>query len=172
MRLLDDPVPDHFVERRVRDAGQQAAGRHVVQPAQREFGQPGQVIRCGGRRADREDQRDRLGQQTAPDEPEHLRRRLIEPLGVIHHAQHRPFPGRPGQQAERGHRDQEPVRAAARVHPERGAEPAPLRFRQRAEPAEQRPTQLMQAREGQFHLRFDAAAPGHPETRCLANQVP
>ena len=170
--LLDDPVPDVLVERSVRGAGQQAAGRLVVQPAQREFGQPGQVIRCGGRRPGREDQRDRLGQQTAPDESEHLCRGLIEPLDVVHHAQHRLFLGCLGQQAERGQRDQEPVRAVANVQPERDAEPAPLRLRQCAEPAEQRATQLVQAREGQFHLRFDAGAPDHPESRCLANQVP
>ena len=65
------------------------------------------------RRPGREHQRDRLGQQAAPDEPEHLGRGLVQPLRVVHHAQQRLLLGRLGHQAERGQGDQELVGAVA-----------------------------------------------------------
>ena len=115
---------------------QQRTGRLVSQSAQPEFRPASLVIRRGNRCPGREHQRYRLRQQAAPDESEDLSRGLVEPLGVIYHAQQRPLLGRLRHQAEHPEGDHEPVGAISRGKPERDAEPAALRLGQRAKPAE------------------------------------
>jgi hypothetical protein len=174
--LLDDPGAHALVERTRRDRREQRAGGLVRQSLQLQPGQAGQVVqRAGvtGRRPGREYQRDRFGQQAAPDEPEDLCGGLVEPLRVVHHAQQRPSLGGLRHQAERREGDQEPVRVVPRGQPERDAQPAPLGFGQGAEPAEHRRAQLVQAGEGKLHLRLDPDGPGQHEVRVrgLAGQV-
>ena len=177
VRLLDDPGPDALVERAGRDRRQQRTSRLFSQPAQPEFGQAGQVIRRGdcvgsrGRRPDREHQRDRLGKQAAPDEPEDLSRGLVEPLCVIHDAQQRLLLGRLRHQAERPEGDQEPVGVVSRGKPERDTEPVSLGLGERTKPAEHRSAQLVQPGEGKLHLRLDTGRADHVETGRLPDQV-
>ena len=173
--LLQDPGADALVERAWDDRRQQRPSRVFVQSVQPEFGQARQVIRRGsswGRRPDREHQRYRLRQQAAPDESEDLGRGLVEPLRVVHDAQHRPLLGGLRHEAERRQGDQEPVRAISGGEPERDAEPATLRLGQRPEPAEHRRAQLVQPRVGELHLRLDAGHAGYPETGRLGDQLP
>ena len=132
------------------------------------------MIRRGiswGRRPDREHQRYRLRQQAAPDESEDLGGGLVEPLRVVHDAQHRLLLGGLRHEAERREGDQEPVGAISGGKPERDAEPATLRLGQRPEPAEHRRAQLVQPGEGELHLRLDAGHAGHPETGRLGDQM-
>jgi hypothetical protein len=166
--LLDDPGGHALVEPPRDDRGQQRPRVIVPQPSDFELRQTGQF---GVGLAHREHQRDRLGQQAAPDEAEDLSGGPVEPLRVVHHAQQRPFLRRLRHQAERGQSDQEPVRVVARGQPERDAQRAPLRCGQRTEPGEYRCAQLVQAGEGQLHLRFDPDRTGHREPRGRSDQV-
>ena len=88
-RLGDDPVA-----RRARRAG---PGRRVASsarasssssPSQRQLRQARQLALIA-RLAHGEDERHRLRQQPARDEPEHLRGGVVEPLAVVHDAQQR-----------------------------------------------------------------------------------
>jgi hypothetical protein len=74
---------------------------------------------------------------------------------VIHQAHQRLVPGRLRQQAEYGQAHQEPVRGRAGAEAERGLQGLALRLGQTAEPVQHRRAQLMQAGEGQLHLRLD-----------------
>ena len=122
--LLDDPGGHALVEPTRDDRGQQRPRVIVSQPPDFKLRQPGEF---GVWLAYREHQRDRLGQQAAPDETEDLSGGPVEPLRVVHHAQQRPFLRRLRHQAERGEGDHEPVRVVARGQPERDAQRASLR---------------------------------------------
>jgi hypothetical protein len=73
-------------------------------------------------------------------------------LLVIDHADQRLLSGRLRQQAQHGQAEQEPVRRRAGGQAERGPQRVPLRFRKQLRMIEHRRAQLMQPREGQFHL--------------------
>ena len=172
--LCENPAADVLVERTRDNRRQQRPSRLLIQPAQPEFGQTRQVIRRGascGRRTDREHQPYRLRQQAAPDESKDLGRGLVEPLRVVHDAQHQLLLRGLRHEAEHREGDQESVGAITGGKPERDAEPATLRLGQRPEPAEHRRTQLMQPGEGQLHLRLDADHAGHRETGRFGDQM-
>ena len=82
-----------------------------------ELGQPGHVLardpRC-------EYQAYRVGRQPTGREPQRLRRGVVQPLLVIHHADQRAFPRRLRQQAQHGQAHQEQVRDWAGAEAERG----------------------------------------------------
>ena len=80
--------------------------------------------------AGREHQPDRVGRQPPRHEPQRLRRRLVQPLLVVDHADQRPLPGHLRQQAQHGQPDQEPVRRRAGGQAERGPQRIALRRRQ------------------------------------------
>ena len=151
------------------DRGQQRPRVLVPQPPDFKLRQPGQFGIAGWRTANTSatDSASRRRPTNAKD----LRGGPVEPLRVVHHAEQRPFLRRLRHQAERGESDQEPVRVVARGQPERDAQRAPLRCGQRTEPAEHRRAQLVQAGEGQLHLRFDPDRTGHREPRGRADQV-
>ena len=131
--LLENPGTDTLVKRTRGDRREQRPSRLVIKPVQPEFGQTRQMIRRGiswGRRADREHQRYRFRKQAAPDESEDLSGGLVEPLRVVHDAQHRLFLRGLGHEAERREGDKEPVGAFSCGKSERDAEPATLRLGQ------------------------------------------
>ena len=99
-----------------------------------------------------EDQPDGLGQQPPGRERQHLRRRPVQPLGVVDHAQQRPFLRDLRQQRQDRQCDQEPVRRVPFAQPERDAERVVLRSRKPLEAVQQRCAQLVQAGERQLHL--------------------
>jgi len=168
--LGHDPVADSFVHR-AGDHGQQQGARLVLdQPGYDQLGQPGQVT-LGGRLAHREDQDDRLGRQAARDERERLRRGLVEPLRVVHHAYQRLLLGDVGQQAQQSQPDQEAVGGVAGLQAERRAERVALWSGQAIEPVEERRTQLVQPSEREFHLGLDADRPGGPASGRASQQV-
>ena len=114
---------------------------------------PMPVARCA-------DERDPLGEKTAGDEAEDLRRGAVEPLRVVDDADERLLLGDLGEQRQRGEPDQEPVRrgpgAPAEHRRERFA--AAGRAAGRGESSIGR-AELMQAAVGQLHLRLDADGP-------------
>ena len=107
-----------------------------------------------GRLPDREQEQHRLSQQPPSDEPEHLGRGFVQPLGVIDQADQRPRGGILGQQAQHRQAHDEPVRSRLRRQPERHPQRPLLRLRQRGQAAQHRPAELVQRRERQLHLGF------------------
>ena len=89
----------------------------------------------------------------------------VEPLGVVDHADERSLLGDVGEQAQHRQPDEEAIRRIAGAQPERRAQRIALRAGERVEPPEQRRAQLMQAREGDLHLRLDAAGAHDPAPR-------
>jgi hypothetical protein len=106
--------------------------------------------------AGREAQPDRVGPEPPGHEPQRLRGRVIQPLLVIDQADQRLFPGHLRQQAQHRQPDQEPVRRRPGGQAERDPQRILLRYRQVPGAVYHRRAQLMQAREGQLHLRLHA----------------
>jgi hypothetical protein len=90
--LRHDPVTDVLVEMTGNRRTQQGAGVLVREPFDTEHRQRGKGPLVGGL-ANREEQRDGLGQEPPSDEPQHLGRRLVQPLGVVHETHQRPVGG-------------------------------------------------------------------------------
>ena len=124
-----------------------------------------------GRLPDREQQANRFSQQPPSDEPEHLGRGFIQPLGVIDQADQRPRGGILGQQAQHRQAHHEPVRSRPRRQPERHLQRALLRLRQRGQAAQHRRAELVQRRERQLHLGLHAVDLNQPAARGLARAV-
>ena len=120
------------------------AHRRSARPADLELWQPGQlaVDRRGSRR---EDHRHRFRQQAAGHEGQRLRRRAIEPLRVVDHADQRLRAGAIGEQPEHGQGNEEPVRHRSGLQPERRADGLTLRVGKCREMVEHRRAELMQA---------------------------
>ena len=121
--------------------------------------------------AGREDQPDRVGGQPPGHEPQRLRRRLVQPLLVVDQADQRSFPGHLREQAQHGQPDQEPVRRRPGGQAERDPQRILLRHRQVPGAAQHRRAQLMQAREGQLHLRLHARRARHPAPARLPGHI-
>ncbi len=159
--LGEDAVADPLVHRAFGARVQQRAGVGVVQPAQRQLGQAGQVVvsplLTGG-----EDQSQRFGEHPSRHERQRLRGDPVEPLGVVHEAEQRSPGGHVGQQPEHGQADQEPVRGRPRAHPERRGQRFRLRRREGAGVSEEGRAQLVQSRERKLHLRLGTRSPGDP----------
>ena len=125
---FDDQPLDHLVVQRGRQDGlEERAGVAMTERLDMDLWQP---PRCVGHLARGEHDRDPLDREAASREPEGLRRRAIEPLGVVDHAQKRPLPGGLRQQAEDRERDEERVRRGPRPEPEGDVERVALRTRQ------------------------------------------
>ena len=123
------------------------------------------------RLAHRENQDNGLGGQAARDERERLRRGVVEPLRVIHHAHQRLLLGDVGQQAQKSQPDQEAVRGVAGLQTERRAERVALWSGKVIEPIEERRTHLVQPGEREFHLGLDADRPGGTASGRASQQV-
>ena len=96
---------------------------------------------------------------------------LVHPLGVVDDAQQRPLLGDLGEQAQRREADEEPVRRVARALAEHDLERLALRSRKLRQPIEHRHAQLVQAGEGELHLRLDACRAQDGHRRCGRDQV-
>jgi len=193
-RVAAGPL-DQQVDRRGRQVhpvpGQQGRRRLEVQPLQAQLGQAGGGELAGVAVAGREQAHHPLGLQPPGGEPQRLRRRPVQPLGLVDQAQHRPLLGRLRQHAEHRHRDQEavlvPVRRGARLEPPgppiprgarleppgppaRGLEPegaaegGGLRLRDAPGQVQHGPQQLVQGGERKLGLGLDPGGPqhGHP----------
>ena len=163
-RLGDDPVAHALVQRAAHGRRQQGPGIHGSQAADRQLRQPHRFA-VGAEIAAREDQGDRFREQSPRDERQRLLGGLVEPLGVVDHADERSLLGDVGEQAQHRQPDEEAIRRVAGAQPERRAQRVALRAGERVELPEQRRAQLMQARERDLHLRLDAAGAHDPAPR-------
>ena len=157
--LGHDQVPDPNVQRPAQRRVQQRPGLVVGQTLDVQFRQSGQRV---ARLAGREHHPDRVGGQPPGDEAQGLRRRLVQPLLVVDHADQRALPGHVAEQAEHGQPDQEPVRRRPGGQPERGPQGIALRHRDPVEVVRHRRAQLMEPGEGQGHLGLHARRARHP----------
>jgi hypothetical protein len=155
VRLGHDAIAQPIVERAGDHRFQQLLGIDVIEPADDELGQPVQMPRGGGL-THAQQQRHGLGSQTTRHEGEHLCRRRIEPLRVVDDADQRTLLGGVREQAQHGQADEEPIRRRAGTQAEGGAQCLALRDRQVLEPHQERRAELLQPREGEPHLGFDA----------------
>ena len=105
-------------------ASSSARASLVTQPRNFQLWQPGQLR---ARIAGREHQPHRVGAQPPRREPQRLRRRPIQPLLVVDHADQRPFPGHLRQQAQHRQPHQKPVRRRPGGEAERGPQRLALR---------------------------------------------
>jgi len=142
----------------------------VVEPAEEQVGEPVEPAPSAPV-ADRDHDRDRVGQQPPCDESEQLVRRVVEPLGVVDDAQQRALLGDAAQEAEHRQSDEESVGRLARRQAERDGERVPLRPRERVEAVEQRRAELTDPRERQ-HLGLGARDLLDAERDRLPGRVP
>ena len=168
--LGDDAVADAVVEPARDGSRQQGAGVLLREPRERQVGQAGERL-PRARLANREHDRHRLRQQPPRDEAEHLVRRVVEPLRVVHEAQQRALVGDRGQQAQHGQRDQEAVGRVAGRQAQRHAQRVALGLREPVEPREHRRAELMDPGERQLHLGLDARDVRDAEAGGLPGRV-
>ena len=106
---------------------------------------------------------DLLGVKAASDERQRLRRSLVQPLGVIDQAQHRPFRCGIRQPVQDRQTEKKRIRRIAGTLPERDPYRIPLRIRKQVELLlDHLREHLMQSGEREFGLRFH---PGSPDQR-------
>jgi hypothetical protein len=151
---------DHRSEQRPRIVRAETHDLKLRQPAQ-----------LHPRVAHREDERNRFRRQPACDERQRLRRGPVEPLRIVDQADQRPIPGHLGQQAQDREADEEAIGRIAAAQAERGAQCIALGTRQALESIHDRPAQLVQAGEGQLHLRLRARRAHHLAAGGLGIQV-
>ena len=104
---------------------------------------------------------DAVGAEPPAGEPHRLERRLVEPLQVVDHAQHRAFLGGQREQPEQRGADRQPRLRGGRLELQRAGERRRLGLRQPVAQAEHRLAQLGQAGERQLRLALQAAHPQH-----------
>jgi hypothetical protein len=155
--LGGQPLAHTRVHRRRRPRRQQRRHGLLVQAPDLQLGQPGGVEPARVTAAGGEQHRHPFSLQPPGDEHQGVGRRLVEPVRVVDHTQHGPPLGHLGEQAEDGHRGQEPVVVAATLQAERGPKGRGLGPGQAPDLTEDRPQQLVQAGEGQLGLGLDAA---------------
>ena len=165
---FDDEPLDHLVVQRSRQDGlQERAGVAMTEPWDGDLRQP---TRCVGHFARGEHHRDPLDREAARREPEDLCRRAIEPLGVVDHAEKRPFPGGLRQQSENREGDEERVRRRPRPEPEGDIERVALRTRQSLTEGKDRRAELLDRGERELHLALDAGGAHDPQRRGFLDQ--
>ena len=155
MALRHDLIAHRRVQRSVQVVQQQRSGVAVGEPLEDQLGQLGEDV-VTAPRAGRADDGDPFGEETTGDEPEDLRRRVVEPLRVVDDADQRLLLGDLGEQRQRCQADQEAVGRGARAQPEHRRQRIALRTGQPVEVIEHRHAELMQPAVGQLHLRLDA----------------
>jgi hypothetical protein len=140
----------------------------IVKGLDQHLGQTGERI---GRLPRGEQEGDGLRQQPARNEAQRLRRRAIQPLRIVDDTQKRALLRglREEAQARQGH--EKAVRRRAGTHPERDLERTALRSRKPSDEIVERRARLMQGRERQLHLGFDAHRAQQREVRRRFDRV-
>ena len=142
------------VERHACGRAQQVRRRIVGQPADldgRKLGERRRLVLI----ADREDDSDPVGVQTARDESQYQGRLGIHPLGVVDRAQHWLIRGRAREQRQAGQPDEETIWLRAGLQAESHPQRLALRRRKFADQRQERDEQLMHAAVLQTDLRLN-----------------
>jgi hypothetical protein len=161
-------VGRHFSARELR---QQPARGIGVDPLELELRDPGGVERARLAGASAEDQGDRLGLEPAGDEGERVGGGLVQPMGVVDHAEQRLLLRGGGEQAEQCRGDQEAVVGGRRRLAQRAAQGGGLRLRDLIEVIEQRARQLVHRGERELELRLHPRGPDDSEVGRLVGGV-
>ena len=159
--LGQDAVPDPRVEGAGHRRVEQPSGVAAAQPVHHELREPGQDGLLVGL-ADGEHHGHGLDPQTAGDELQRLRRRPVQPLGVVDDTEQGQFLGDLAEQGEDRQAHQEAVRArrpAAARRPSRARRAA---GREPVQPLQVRAAELVQAGVGELHLGLDTGGAGDP----------
>ncbi len=170
MHLGHEAVPDLSVEASADGGFEELCRRGGVEAADPCLGQVGEHALALGIPYG-EDHRDGLGEQSPGHEPQCLQGHLVEPLGVVDQDEHGSVLRRPGEQGQHGQSDQEAVRKVSGGRPERHAQCVALWGGQFVDLGEERCAQLVEARVGQLHVRFDALGPGDRHVRRAGCRV-
>ena len=148
---------------RVRSFPEQARARRQVQSREAQDGQVPEVEGPHVHLPGREHHRNALDLDASRDEEQRRRRRVVEPMGVVHDHQHRLGVSGLGEQAQRREKDQEPVAVAlAGLHAERHPQRLRLSLREVTREGHQRPEQPLQSGKGKRRLRLDPLGLQHP----------
>ena len=166
--LSDDPVSHPLIQLEVDRRAQQRAGIPIPHANHLQLGHV-QKLLAGLARGEHD--RNRLRQQATCNKRQGQRRRPIQPLRVIDHTQQRTLLGHLREQTQHRQPDEEPIRGLAASQAEHDLHGLPLRRRKPLQPVEQRPAQLMQAGEGQLHIRLDPHRPHDGRIRRRRDQV-
>ena len=118
-----------------------------------------------------EHDRDPLDREAASREPQGLRRRAIEPLGIVDQAEEAVLPGRLRQQPEHRERHEKGIRCRPRTTPKRDIQCLVLRTRQALTEREDRRAELLDTGERELHLPLDPGAAHDPHVRRLRDRV-
>ena len=153
--LCDDLVANACVQGARHVGQQQRAGITIAEWSNRQDRQPGENVIAGPRPRGAHD-RDRLSEQAAGNEPQDLRRGVVEPLRVVDDARQRLLVGDLSEQRQRGQPDQEPVGRRAGAAAEHRRERVALRCGQPVKVVQHGRAEQVEAGVGQFHLRFNA----------------
>ena len=106
--------------------------------------------------ARRQEQRDRLGPDPAPEEEDRVEGRGVGPLHVVEDEEHRALLSGLADQGQEAQRDQEPVGRASAGHSQGDSHRVRLGFWQLVEQGEQRVQELVGGRVGEIGLGFHA----------------
>jgi hypothetical protein len=169
-RLGDDLIEHALVQPPRHGRRQQRARVAVGEPADDQLRQAAEIVDVGGL-ADGEHHGEPLRQQAPRHERQRLRGGSVEPLHIVDQAHERLHLGRGGQQAQDRQADEEAIRGAAVLQPERDPQGVSLRAGQCLGPVEHGRAQLMQPGEGELHLRLDARDAGDAALRCLLGDI-
>ena len=168
-RLGDDPLEHGLVQPR-RAGRTPAAPAHPGAPAARR-GAAGSAASPWPDVTRREHERDPLRQQTASHERERARRRAVEPLCVVDHAQERLLLGSFREEPEDREPDEKRARRRSGAEPERDGERVALRIGQTLDELEDRRTELLERRVVELHLPLDARGPDDAEVLARLDRV-
>ena len=169
--LIDDLHADRRVHWAVQVLEQQRACSAIAEPVDRHHRESGED-RVPDARSRCADECDPLGEQSAGDEQDDLRRGVVEPVCIIDHAEQRAFLGHVGEQCQHGEPDHEPVGGRAGLMAEHRGEGASLRGGEPIEVIQHRRTELVQPAERELHLRLDADGGGDAPVRsALGDEV-
>jgi hypothetical protein len=166
--LGDDPVAYSSVQRKSHRGVQQPAGITVDKSAYLELGDVPELVT---RLACREHEPYGVGQEPTRHEREGERRRTIQPLCVIEHAQQRTPLRHFGEEAQHGEADQKTIRRGSGAQAEDDPKGVALWDRETLEVIEHRRAQLVQARVGQLHFRFNAGRARDVQVRGGRDQI-
>ena len=126
MTLRDDLVANGGVQGAGHVGQQQRAGIAVAEAGNGQLGEPGENVIADPRPRGAHD-RDPLGEQAAGNEPQDLRRGVVEPLRVVDDTGQRLLLGDLGEQRQCGQPDQEPAGRSAGAAAEHRLERVALR---------------------------------------------
>ena len=121
--------------------------------------------------AHREHQRHRLRQQAPRHERQRLRRRPIQPLRIIDHADQRALRCGLGQQPQHGQPHEEAIRRVSGTEPKRRAKCLALGARKSVEPVQYGRAQPMQPGKRKLHLGLHTRSAQHLEPRRPLDHV-